>query len=121
MEGGAAAGRDVVVVDYAVEGEVYVVGREGLPVVPAHVRTEVECPGQAVVRTLPGLGQHRLHLVGQPGGLGQALEEIAQDTRRRSVVRDGEVESKRLGDRGEGQSAAPFPDGVLETLGVLPS
>ena len=119
MERRTAAGRDVMVVDDAVEGEVHVMGGEGLPVVPRNVIAKMEGPRQTVLRALPRLGQRRLHFVGQPGRLGQALEQIPQDTRRRRVVRDGQIEGERLGDGGGRQGAALFSNGVLELLGVL--
>ena len=75
----AIAGGDIGVVDDPVEGEVHVVGRERLPVVPGHVPAQMEGPGQSVVRVLPGLRQARLDLIVQPGDFGEALEEIPED------------------------------------------
>ena len=118
LEGRAAAGRDVVVVDDAVEGEVHVVGVEWLPVVPPDFPAQVERPRQAVLRALPGLRQRRLHRVGPPRGLGQAVKEVSQNTGRRGIVGNGEVEGKRFGNSRECQGAARLSDGVLEPLGI---
>ena len=53
VEGGAGAGRDVGVVDDAVEGKVNVVGGERLTVVPLHILAQVERPSKAVVGDFP--------------------------------------------------------------------
>ena len=118
LEGSTARRGDLVVVDDPVEREVHVVGRERLPVVPGDVAAEVEGPGEAVLGTLPGFGQGGLDLVGQPGGLGEPLEEVAQHVRGAGVSRDGEVERERLGDGGQREAAAVAADAVVEPLGV---
>ena len=115
----AGARRDVLVVDDAVEGELHVVRGERCAVVPGDVAAQVEGPGQPVLRVLPGLGQRRLDLVGQPRRLGQALEEQAEQARGVGVVREREVEGQRLADRRRGDRAARRPDLVLERLGAL--
>ena len=116
----AGAGRDVLVVDDAIEGELHVVRGERLAVVPGDIAAQGEGPGQPVLRVLPGLGQRRLDLVGQPRRLGQALEEQAEQARGVGVVREREVEGQRLADRRRGDRAARLPDLVLERPGVLP-
>ena len=117
-EGRAVVARDVVVVDDPVERELDIGRRERLPVVPGDVAAQVERPGEAVGRVLPGLRQRRFHLVRQPRDLGQALEQVAEVGGRSRVVREGQVEGQRLDDRGVGQTAARRADAVLELVGV---
>ena len=118
LEGGAVAGGDVVVVDDAVEREVDIACGEWLAVVPTHALAEVEGPRQAVVRVLPGLGQRRLDLVGEPRHLGQSLEQVAEEPRGVGVVREREVERQRLADGGRRHRPARVADVVLEGVGA---
>ena len=77
----ATAGGNIVVVDDLIEGKCHVMGGEVRSVVPANVVPQAEGPGQAVVGMFPGIGQGRLHPVGQPGGLDETLEEVTQHAR----------------------------------------
>ena len=66
VEGRTAAGRDVMVVDDLVEGEIDVVGGEGRAVVPLDVLAKVKGPGETILGALPGLGECGFHLIGEP-------------------------------------------------------
>ena len=72
-------GGDIVVVDDALEGEKHVVGRERRAVGPFDALAQEERPHQAVVGRFPALGQIPFHLRGQPRGLGQPLEQVAEN------------------------------------------
>ena len=91
----AIIGTHVLVEDHPVEGEHHVVRGERLAVGPLEALAEVEGDGEAVLGDLPGLGQGRLHLIGDGVHLGEAGVKPRSDVRGARLL--GDVVVKGLG------------------------
>ena len=85
---------------------------------PGGVLPQIERPFQAIIGALPGLGQRRLDGVVQPGGLGQALEHVAEIAGRARVVGKHKVEGQGLRDGGVGNGPAERATSVLERVRI---
>src|SRR3989338_11001733 len=61
---------DIGVIDEFIKGKDHVIGAEGLAVVPTHVLTQMERPGQTIFADVPGLCQVGFDLCGKSVGCG---------------------------------------------------
>jgi len=99
----------------AVEVRADGLGVERRAVVERHALLEREGVGHAVLGRLPALGEQRGGVGGAGLGADEALEDLTRDAEALAVLREGGVEARRIGGRGEDERAVD----VAGSLGTL--